>query len=322
MLETVSCIHETYVKGKIYEITDAIAVSFLGAKHAEISLIPPDFVKEIQARMALETGKNVLYLPFCGEFGHLIMSHIRLVHFSKAKTKVVCCREGEQVLFPTASSFVTDWVDPIKDEERIATLRDSRIDWPEITQRYPSHLHVESGKLSQSQEVLPIEPATRIKFRPQLRDMVSDVVLGVRTRQNCSERNWQHFERVAEALTKASVSFSVIGERTTSRDLPGQWYHSGDFDTDAAIELLMNCKLFVGTDSGASHLAATVGANMLVFREELGGSRNLVPRMQIVNPKPITCLTGVWNKPQAVIDSMFKQLERQQTSQMLVAKSK
>ena len=48
-------------------------------------------------------------------------------------------------------------------------------------------------------------------------------------------------------------------------------------DLNAAVELLQNCKLYIGTDSGVSHLAALAGARSLIFRDSNSGSTGLHP---------------------------------------------
>jgi hypothetical protein len=253
-------------------------------------------------RLTHGKDKPCLFLPFVGEFGHEIMSHIRLVHFHHAKEKVVCCRPGHEVLYPSATSFVTDWEDPIPDFRKVGTLRNRVLRWPELRVRYPDHYAVKAGMLAPEQEVMIIEPGQRIPFQPKKRGLTADVVLGVRNRAFCPERNWKHWQQLADAITAAGLTFAVIGRKDTSCELTGQTHHSGDYDTDAAIELLQNCKLYVGTDSGTSHLAAEVGAKMLLFRETAGRSRDLTVRMAEVNPDRVEQMDGAggWEDPVAV----------------------
>ncbi len=255
-------------------------------------------------------GHPCLFLPFCGEFGHLIMTHTRMVHFHKASRKVVCCRPGEEVLFPSADEFVTDWRDPLDDKHRIATLRNLKLNWPEIIARYPDHARPTVGRLLPSEELFSIHPYLPIPFQPKRRDLQADVVLGVRHRTTFPERNWNHWQYVADALENAGYTFAVVGNLETSQRLIGEECQSGDYDTDAAIELMQKCKLFVGTDSGSSHLAATVQAPMLIFREQAHQSRNLVPRMQEVNRQLIQYLPEGWYEPDSVIDAILSRLRQ------------
>jgi hypothetical protein len=261
-------------------------------------------------RLAVGAGRPCLFLPFVGEFGHEVMTHIRLVHFHQASEKVVCCRPGHEVLYPSATSFVIDWQDPVNDLHRIATMRHKAIAWPVIIDQYPNHQVIAAGGLTREQELYCIEPAVRIPFRPRVRNLKVDVVLGVRQRQFAPIRNWTHWKAVANGLRDAGLTFAVMGNRATSFDLDGQSLHTGDYDTDLAIELLKSCKLYVGTDSGGSHLASTIGASMLVFRETASGSRDLTPRMREVNGRCITALSNAWDRPATIIDKMLKMVDR------------
>ena len=60
--------------------------------------------------------------------------------------------------------------------------------------------------------------------------------------------------------------------------LAGQLYHSGDFpDTDAAIELLQTCGLYLGTDTGCTHLACELGTPSLeLVQTDLDRVRRMV----------------------------------------------
>lgn len=292
-----------FFAGTVYDVPDAIGADVVRKGLGTVSPTPPQHIVEFLARLDEGAGRPCLFLPFVGEFGHLIMSHVRLVHWHKASEKIVCCRRGEEVLFPTASAFITNWVDPIPDLERVGTHRTNPPQWPDllrVAQTMGCH-PIQVGGLSLAQELHPIEPEQRIEFRPLLRGLRADVVIGTRKREFAPEKNWQHWQRVADALEDASLTFAVIGEKSTSEDLTGQECHTGDLDTDAAIELLQNCRLYIGTDSGGSHLASTVGCPMLVFREPRNGMRDFVPRMQLVNPGRVEHLADGWDEPDAVI---------------------
>jgi hypothetical protein len=254
-------------------------------------------------------GRKCLFLPFIGEFGHLIMTHIRQVHFHRAGRKIVCCRPGEEVLFPSADAFDTDWHDPIDDSVRCGTANDHLPVWNYIERRYPYHRRIVAGRLTPEQELYAIQPKLRIPFRPTLRGLQADVVLGIRHRRFCPERNWKHWQFIVDRITAAGFTFAVIGAKPTSLELEGQVCHSGDFDTDAAIELMQKAALYVGTDTGVSHLASTVGVPMLVFRETASQSRNLLPRMAEVNPGNVETIDDGWVNPSRVADRIIERLQ-------------
>lgn len=297
-------------KGFIYEVDEIEGEELVRRNVAEETDTPPPHIAAVLDRLDQGAGEPVLFLPFVGEFGHLIMSHVRMVHFHRAARKVVCCRPGEEVLFPSADECFTDWIDPIRDKDRVGTLRDRAIPWPNIEARFPDHLPWRAGGLTLEQELFCINPDQRITFKPKLRGLRADVVLAPRARAFAPEKNWTGFEAVAQAITAAGYTFATVGGADTAQDLPGQVYHTRG-DCDAAIELMQNCRLYIGTDSGASHLASTVGCPMLVFREPANGMRDFVPRMQRINPGRVDYLRGPepWNDSQIVIARALDHLE-------------
>lgn len=308
MRETIGTASDCYVAGQIYEPSDAIAASFIRRGVAVQTTQAPGIIAQLLSRLDVGAGKTVLFLPFIGEFGHLVMTHLRIVHFNQAAQKIVCCRPGEQVLFPSADLFFTDWQDPIADKDRIATMRGREFHWPEICRHFPKAVPLLAGNLTPSQELHCIRQGHKIEFRPRLRGLYPDVVLGVRRRDFTPERNWPHWQQVAHALTANGYTFAVAGHRQTSFDLDGQRYHTGDYDTDAAVESIQNCRLYVGTDTGVSHLAAAVGAPMLVLRTDAGNSRDITPQMEQRNPGRVDVLQKSWDRPAEVIAAMLDTL--------------
>ena len=302
--------------GTIHELDDRQGDAWIRAGIAEVSADPPPAVAAVYARLNVAAGSPCLFLPHFGEFGHLVMTHLRIVHWHKASRKVVCCRPGQEVLFPSADSFITDYVDPVQDHCKVGSGRsglrgiasyiDLRRRFPELQNLAP----IRAGGLTPEEELVAINPAKRIPFKPIRRGFDVDVVIGTRKRDFCPEKNWPHWQAIADAMTSNGYSFAVIGARTTSIDLQGQVLHSGDYDTDAAIELLENCRLFIGSDTGSAHLAATVGAEMIVFREELHGHRDLTLRMAKVNRGRVHTVPGGWHCPALVIERAIGLLNR------------
>src|SRR5258706_7066837 len=60
---------------------------------------------------------SVIFTPYYGEFGWMIMNHLRYVHAHPAKHKIVCCERGNECLFPSASEFIY-FDHPIKEDAR------------------------------------------------------------------------------------------------------------------------------------------------------------------------------------------------------------
>lgn len=302
MIESFASADATYTAGERYRVSKRDGGMLIDAGLALPTRELPADIATFYRRLEAGAGQRCLFLPMMGEFGHLVMSHIRIVHFHQASEKIVCCRRGEEVLFPSAAGFFYDYADPIADKFRIATMRRCPFDWRGIEQLYPDHLPIKAGDMTPAEELIAIHPERRLPFKPTRRGLTADVVLGVRRRDFCVERNWQHWQELADRIRVAGYTFAVIGAKPTSFDVTGQEAHSGDFDTDAAIELLQSCRLYVGTDSGNSHLAATVGARMLIFRETAGQSRDLTARMEQVNEGRIDVMPpGTWEEPAAVI---------------------
>ena len=298
-----------FIPGEVAILPDDDAAPLIRCGYvAKTDKNPPE-IASFLAKLTENDGEKALFLPFLGEFGHLIMTHIRVVHWSKTARKVVCCQPGEEVLYPSAAEFCTDWHHPVPDAYRVGTLRDRMtcFDFSELIEQFPGHVPVVAGGLTMTQELYAINPGQHIPFRPRPRGLRASVCLGVRVREFCPERNWQHWPALAGALTATGIDFATIGARPTTLDLPEQKFHTGDYDTDATIEALQNCQLYVGTDTGISHLAATVGCPMLIFRETRGGSRDCVGRMEEVNPGNVTRLgPGAWNNPQIILQTAIQ----------------
>jgi hypothetical protein len=270
-----------------------------------------------QDRLNQAKNKAVIFSPFVGEFGHRLMHHTRLVHFIRNTTeKIVCCKPGEEVLYPTATAFEYDWIEPLADADRHGTDRGHR-DWPLIVAKYPNHQLVQSGNLSFGEEWHCIEPQTRIQFTPKRRNLKVDVCIGTRHREGYfAPKNWPHCQLIADAVKAQGLTFATIGGSGVSYHLDGEQYHSGDDfrDVDAAIELIQNCQLYFSQDSGCAHLASTVGCNMAVLdvpdiycgRTGDGplSTRTFYDRMKLVNPdfNMLRIDRKLWNDPQAVVN--------------------
>jgi hypothetical protein len=293
----------------VYDVPPAFAKPWIDSNIAKPSADIPHDIRPLFDRLDIGRNQTALFLPFIGEFGHEVMTHLRIVHFNKAEYKIVCCRPGNEALYPSADEFVTDWQDPVNDLERVGTMERYRADWYDLEARYPHAEVVPAGNLDQEQAAAAINPAQPIPFRPRRRGLQADVLIGTRHRGFCPEKNWQHYPQLAEALRRHGYTYAVIGRKPGSHDLEGQTLHTGDMDTDAAIELLQSPALYIGTDSGTTHLAATCRTEMIVFGLHTRQHRNYIPRMQQVNDR-ITYLPNVWDKPEEVIETVLARLNK------------
>lgn len=312
MLTTLATSLSGFYAGETYYLSDETGTRWVREGIGIETDIPPEWIAAFLRKLDIGAGKPCIFLPNLGEFGHKILTGIRCVHWHKASEKIVCCTESERVLYPSATGFFHDWTEPphVCDAKRGGSGFSPVSLWPQIVARFPNHMPIVQGGLSFAEEIIPIHPEERIPFRPKFRGLRADVAISVRHRQYCPVRNWQHYQQLADAIRAAGYTFAVIGDKRTSYDLDGQTHHSGDYDTDAAIELLQNCDLFIGTDSGPSHLASTVGSRMLLFREVASGTRDFFPRMEKVNPGRIDVVSDGWENPEAVIDRALQLLSQ------------
>jgi hypothetical protein len=270
----------------------------------------------MDAKLELGVGGKAVFLPFQGEAGWWLMHAIRLVHFSQAIHKTVCCKRGQECLFPSADAFDYDWADVVPDELRAGTNRRhsvSAIQWPEIVARYPDSVPVGTGEISHTQELFPYHLESRIPIRPlKVRGLKVDVCVGVRNRAFLPEKNYPHWPYIASRLREKGLTFAVIGNRQTSVPLEGQTCISGDYgDWDSAVELLQNCKVFIGTDSGGAHLSSVANGCPMIVQEVPNTAacttRNFISRMAATTNYPVTHLPADrWNDPDAFLSEVAK----------------
>lgn len=271
--------------------------------------------RSVFARLDHGAGRPCVFLPFLGEIGWLIMWHMRLVHFSKAARKIVCCHRGQECLFPTADEFFYDWQDPVDDTERAGTDRIER-KWPEIQDRFPGVAPIAAGGLTMDEELIPVHPEQRIPLKPRItRGLKVDVCIGVRNRGFLPDKNYPHWPRVAAELAARGLTFAVIGSQASSYPLDGMACMSGDYgDWDAAIELLQNCRLFVGTDSGGAHLASVANSCPMIVQQvpdpASGTTRCFIPRMKLTTDHQVIRLgQDQWDWPEVLIEHALRMLK-------------
>jgi hypothetical protein len=333
--------HGPYTAGKTYDVAEPFAIDWLRCGYAEPGDTSSATMQEVIAQMkamrrsqkppavvdldkiAAATlgrldsaqGKTALFLPFLGEVGWLVMWHMRLVEFSTAARKIVCCHRGQECLFPSAAEFFYDWTNPIPDSLRAGTDRVERR-WPRICDEFPHATPILAGGLSMEEELITVHIDRKIPITPRTRrGLKVDVCIGTRKREFLPAKNYPHWPRIAEALRAAGLTYAVIGSRESSYDLPGMTCMSADFgDWDAAVELLQNCRLFIGTDSGGAHLASIANGCPMIVQQvpdpHSGTTRCFIPRMvqtsshQVVHLPPET-----WDQPEVMIDRTLEALQ-------------
>src|SRR5665213_2038721 len=123
MRQTLATASQVYAANEIYEVEKSIGQLWIIANIAVQTTTPPPHIDRFHALLDHGADQPCLFLPHLGEFGHKIMTGIRIVHWHKASEKIVCCKPGEEVLYPSATQFVTDWKSPITDAMTVGTMQ-------------------------------------------------------------------------------------------------------------------------------------------------------------------------------------------------------
>jgi hypothetical protein len=264
-------------------------------------------INAIDGTQPTEQPMDAVFLPWIGEFGVMLLRWVRYVHWYEATEKIVCCRRGFEVFFPSATAFLYDWPDLLEDRDRVGDGDTHNASAPllaygeELKKLYPRHIHVlphhDRGKQC-GLKAFSLVPAV-------VRGLSTDVVLGVRSRQYKPARNWSYWECLAKSLSSDGYSIGLVGQKGTSQDLVSATVRAWDWgdDPSASIELLSNCRLYIGTDSGASHLAAFCSAPSLVFQYDGDGVGHHVDKMQAINLSYFQFLHNVWDHPDVVAEN-------------------
>lgn len=208
-----------------------------------------------------------LFAPDLSELGWKIMRHVRFVHSYRCKEKIVCCLPGEEGLYPSATHFFKDYVNTLPDE-----LRGDSTD--PTSKRHIAPIVARASKLWPNAVIVETQAEGTlmpVRFAPRLGPSKLlgsvDVVLGARRRTHIPERNWEHWQWLVDVLCARGLQVGVAGLQDTSWNLDGvvnAWEHPGG-PTAGCLELLDNCRLYVGTDTGVSHLAALMSVPIVLF---------------------------------------------------------
>lgn len=254
-----------------------------------------------------------IIMPFYGEFGFMILRHLRYVHLTSRiePNQIVCCEREHISLFPSATHFYHDFVNPYTDEERAQlnswsqdltletklrhTFREAEI----VHAQYGCYWHM-------SDHVKP-----KLKVPQQLPSV--DITIAPRKRKFYSYRNWDHWQTTVKALTEAGYTIGIIGTEHYSTAeagdaIPKAWQHSQGA-TEGSIDLLSNCKLYIGTDSGPTHLAALMDVPTLAFRAKCPDSSDLLVAADRANKNYFKRLDDVWDDPETVIGTAIDILQ-------------
>ena len=220
---------------------------------------------------------SAILLPYVGEFGWMIQEHVRWAHAYQAASKRIWCQAGQECLFPSATAFFTDWSNPIPEDRRCWST-----DWYDrgARDRFYDQLRPRLQLLFPNEEIITpqygcrwhMSDAAEFKFRPQVRGVLPavDVAIGPRMREFDAGRNWPHWQAFAKLLRASGIVVGVVGAPATSSSVEADvraWQHPDGIDA-GCIDVLSHCKLYVGVDSGVSHLAALVDAPTLLIERD------------------------------------------------------
>jgi hypothetical protein len=207
-------------------------------------------------------NKYVCFLPFWGEFGWLILSHIRRVHGFQHENKIVCCKSNHESLYPSASHFFYDWIDiPDNQKAGIITMPENIID--EIKSKIKAQINSDDIYFISSSDIdweskHWFYDKTFTPIPKNNLDINVDIVITPRNRQMDPLRNWsiQHWQSLVDEIMTAGYSIGIIGAKDTSFDLKNVKYKSWDFslDVDGDLNLIQKCKLTISQETGTRYL--------------------------------------------------------------------
>jgi hypothetical protein len=149
-----------------------------------------------------------------------------------------------------------------------------------------------------------------IKFMPTIiRDLPRvDVVLCPRYRLNGEARNWEHWGELATALRLEGFCIGVAGTQGSSFPLLADAYAWRHWlgATAGTVDLLAHCGLYVGGDSGCSHLAALMDTPSIIFRQGADNSPDRTGSMEAATRGYFHRLSDdFWGKPQQVVEKVL-----------------
>lgn len=206
----------------------------------------------------------VIFLPYRGEFGHLLMWHAPTVNAHEGK-KIVCCEFGQEALFPGALEYI--YVNPRpEDENKTANAHsyDTKL-FEEIKNKHKKRFP--DAKFIAPVGELKVDNSRKyFSYQPfQKQGIECDIVVCPRKRVIAPDRNWDHWIELTKKLQENGYSVCAVGSPIASYDVPCQKAWSYERFLDSTIEAIQKCKLVICTDSGLAHLAVQCGKPILMI---------------------------------------------------------
>jgi len=247
---------------------------------------------DIEASPILKTmyggsDKTTVFLPNYGDFGPVIHKLIKLVHFFKCPKKIVCCRKGEEAFYPTADEFYYDWDSFVEEKYRWGFFSQIKIggvgrnynyneykrkcgeDYENIKAYYGENInYIHLWEFSVDYVFEKYDNLFRFKLLPRkVQNIKVDVIVSPRYRKSREINNFMHWEEIIEILNSHRYRVGCVGSREESFELSNSsvnsWEHTDP--ASASIEMLSNCKIYIGLDTGVSHLAGFMSVPMILF---------------------------------------------------------
>lgn len=219
---------------------------------------------------------TTVILPWRGEFGQMLMTHVRWVQGIQADPKIVCCRKGDEPLFPSATGFFYDWAGVLDDQKHTQFLmsKENRLYLEGLAQKLASVYPGASFRFpldGMKPQKFPRCPDNNFIPEPlgKAPKKFPDILVAPRFRKHGAHRNFQHWHDVIDALELHGFHVGLLGTAETSVDRPGLplWLKAWDYSDNLGITLhwMKKAKMVLCTDSGIAHLAVLAGAPLQVI---------------------------------------------------------
>lgn len=205
--------------------------------------------------------KYICFLPFFGEFGWYLMTYVKWIHSYNHKNKIICCKKNHDILFPTAKYFFYDW-DDIHDSKKAGIVKcdyDLNIIKNKIIEIYGNDiLFLDPSEHLGWNELTSLGNFDFIPTNKYFCDLKVDIAICPRFRTIDSFRNWkiEYWQLLINLLKKDGYTIGLCGTKNSNiilNNIDKKSYHFFDLDSD--VEMLKNCKLFIGQESGMKYLA-------------------------------------------------------------------
>lgn len=198
-----------------------------------------------------------IILPYYGEFGFFIRRYVLWVNNKFVDEDImVCCKKGQECLFPGVSKFFYEWCDAddklkgkgealirYRDEKLVSLLSDKYNGCELILGSFPPLFNYTNV------------PTVNVKDLSDKYPKV-DVLLGTRKRQLGSGKNYKHWQSVVNFLKEKDLSVGIIGTMGTTfiPDNVDVISYEISNTTECIVGMMQNSKIIINTDSGLAHL--------------------------------------------------------------------